>query len=95
MIARIQPQLPQVSPLRRGKSLQYQLRPIPVGQVGGMHHDREQQPAGLDQQMALAPVHLLGPVIAPDPPFSVVRTDWLSRRAAAGNGSRPARARLA
>lgn len=49
--------------------------------------DAGQQAGSLDQRVALAAVQLLVPVVAADPPFSLVRTDWLSRMAAVGFAS--------
>jgi hypothetical protein len=47
------------------------------------------QPEGVDQQVPLATVDLLGAVVAVRPPFSVVLTLWLSRITALGVGLRP------
>jgi phosphoenolpyruvate carboxylase len=52
-------------------------------------HD-QQQAQGIDEDVALAAVDVLRGIVAPRPPFSVVLTDWLSRIAALGVGSRPA-----
>jgi hypothetical protein len=54
---------------------QEQLPAITIVEVGGMDPDRQDQAQGVYQQMPLASVDPLGAVIAPDPPFSVVRTD--------------------
>jgi hypothetical protein len=51
----------------------------------------EDQAPGVDQQVPLAPVQLLGAIVAAAPPFSVVLADWLSRIAAVGAAARPAR----
>ena len=60
-----------------------------VADVGGGDQAAEQQALGVYQDVALAAVDLLAAVIAPDPPFSVVLMDWLSKTAAEGCGSRP------
>jgi hypothetical protein len=39
-----------------------------------MHHDDQEQPQDIDNNVALAPPDALAAVIAPDPPFSVVFT---------------------
>jgi hypothetical protein len=46
--------------------------------------DLADQAKGVDQQVALAAVELLGAVVAMPPPRSVVLTLWLSRIAALG-----------
>lgn len=61
----------------------------PIRLVGGMDVCFAQQALRIDQQMALAPAHVLAAVVAARPPFSVVFVDWLSRIAALGVGSRP------
>jgi hypothetical protein len=53
----------------------------------------EDQPEGVDQEVALAAVEPLGSVVAVPPPRSVVLTLWLSRIAALGVGRRPCRVR--
>jgi hypothetical protein len=42
--------------------------------MAGRHDDREEEASRIDENMALAPLDLLGCVIAADPPFSVVLT---------------------
>jgi hypothetical protein len=49
-----------------------------------MDLDLDHQTRGVHHQMALAPIYLLASVVAPDPPFSLVRTDWLSMMPALG-----------
>jgi hypothetical protein len=68
---------------------QQQLGAIPILAVAFRDHDFEDQAEGIDQQMPFAPVYLFATVIAANAPFSVVFTDWLSRIAALGVGSRP------
>ena len=58
-----------------------------------MHDHGQQQPQGVDHDVALAPLDLLAGVVAPGPATSVVWTDWLSRMAALGVAARPARCR--
>jgi hypothetical protein len=61
----------------------------PIRDVGRMDAGSQQQSGGIDQQMPLAPVYLLAAVVASDPPFSVVLTDWLSKIPALGWACRP------
>ena len=70
-----------------------QLRPIPILDIGRMHHHRQQQPHGIYNDMSLSTVDLLASVIATRPPFSVVLTDWLSIIAALGVGFLPSACR--
>ncbi|MDP9365670.1 MAG: hypothetical protein M3Q10_15855, partial [Chloroflexota bacterium] len=58
-----------------------------------MHHRPEHQTTGIYEQEALAPVQLLGPVVAARPSFSVVFAAWLSAMPAPGCTARPARPR--
>jgi hypothetical protein len=58
--------------------------PDGIGEIGRMDLDSQHQAAGVHHQMALAATYLLPTVVAPDPPFSVVRTDWLSMMPAVG-----------
>lgn len=48
---------------------------IPVLNVGGVNDDVEDQPADVDEEVALPSVNLLAPVVPSRPPFSVVLTD--------------------
>jgi hypothetical protein len=57
---------------------------ITVLDTGGGQDHSQDQPEGVHEDVALPPVDLLGRVIAPDPPVSVVFTDWLSRMPALG-----------
>ena len=62
--------------------------------AGRMDDRADDQPQGVDQHVALAPLYLFSRVItALRPPFSVVLTDWLSRIAALGVGSRASASR--
>ena len=61
--------------------------------VGRMHNHTEQQPLRVDRNLALAPLDLLGGIVAARPPFSVVFTLWLSMMAAVGLASRPSPSR--
>ena len=63
----------------------------PVGDIGAGDPEHpqhrvgdQQQPERIDQDVTLASVDLLARIVAVDPPFSVVLTDWLSRIAAEG-----------
>ena len=54
-----------------------------------MHHHGQEQSGGVHYYMTLASAHLFACVISARPPFSVVRTDWLSMMAPLGVASRP------
>src|SRR5260221_2129220 len=73
----------------QAQCVSHQAPAIAVLYVGGPDHDFEQEALGVDQEMPLAPAHLLVRVVAAWPPFCVVLTDWLSRIAALGVTSRP------
>jgi hypothetical protein len=60
------------------------LCPITILHTGRRDDDRQDQPEGIAEEVTLTPLDLLARVITPDPPFSVVFTDWLSRRPALG-----------
>jgi hypothetical protein len=62
---------------------------IPILDPSGMHHHDQEQPQDIDDDVALAPTDALAAVIAPDPPFSVVLTVWLSMMPALGSRVRP------
>jgi hypothetical protein len=53
----------------------------------------QEQARGIDGDVALPALDLLGRVVAARPPFSVVLTLWVSMMAAVGLGSRPSRSR--
>ncbi len=72
---------------------QNQLASIPVGDVGRVDDEREDETLRVHQDVPLASLQLLAAVIAREPPFAVVLTDWLSRIATLGLTSRPARRR--
>ena len=63
---------------------------VSVLDIGGVNNDTEQKAGGIDPDMALAALDLLGGIVAARPPFSVVFTVWLSRLPALGLASRPA-----
>ncbi len=73
-----------------GQLVDNQLGPVPVLDIGRMHHHCQQQSQGVYHDMTLAPPHFLAGVVAARPPFPVVFTDWLSIMAAAGLVCRPA-----
>jgi len=72
---------------------QEQFRTGPILDVSGMNNGFQHQSYCIDQQMALAPIHILARVVAAWSPFSVVLTLWLSMMAALGSGSRPSATR--
>ena len=84
----------QLEPRKEPQKLaQHQLCPITVLDVRRMHHHGQQQPEGVNHDMAFASFHLLASVIATWAPFSVVFTLWLSIMAAEGVGSLPSNSR--
>ncbi len=62
---------------------------VGVLDIGGVDDDAEQEAGGIDPDMALAALDLLGGIVAAWPPFSVVLTLWVSMMAAVGLASRP------
>jgi site-specific DNA recombinase len=72
---------------------EHQLRALVVLDVGGMDHDGQDQPHRVDEDVPLPARDPLTAVVAPGPPFSVVRPVWLSRMAAEGCRCRPSAAR--
>src|SRR5215467_7078959 len=82
-------------PRERGgdRVAEQELYPIAVHDVGGVHRRRENEPFGIYEQMALAPLHLLAASKPRTPPTPVAFTDWLSMHPALGWGSRPSRRR--
>jgi site-specific DNA recombinase len=72
---------------------QHQLGAVGLLDVRRMDHHDQQQAQRIDEDVAFAAVYALGRIIAARPPFSVVLTDWLSRIAALGVGSRPSASR--
>jgi hypothetical protein len=70
---------------------------VAVLDIGRMDGGAQEQPERVDQDVPLAPLDLLARVVArrvgARPPFSALLTLWLSRIAALGLASRPARSR--
>ena len=64
--------------------LQKQLGSLALLHVGRMHQNAHQQAEGINQEVALTPIYILGFVVTVRPPFSVVLTLWLSRITALG-----------
>lgn len=62
---------------------------IGVLSVGGMEDDAEQEARGIDSDVTLAALDLLGRVKASGATFYVVLTLWVSMMAAVGVGARP------
>ena len=81
---------PGVEPLQAPEEIADAVR---VLHVGGVHDHAEQQARGVDRDMALPALDLLGRVEPARPPFSVVLTLCVSTTAALGLGSRPSRSR--
>ena len=81
---------PRVEPLQAPEEI---ADPVRVLHVGGVDGDAEQQTRGVDRDVALPALDLLGGIVAARPPFSVVLTLWVSTTAALGLGSRPSRSR--
>jgi hypothetical protein len=88
-VAAIGPAMPQPGEPPPVKPPEQRHGAVAVPDIGGGHLDLADQPEGVDQQVALAAVDLLGAVVAVPPPRSVVLTLWLSRMAALGVGCRP------
>jgi len=62
---------------------------IGVLNISGVNNDTEQKAGGVDPDMALAALDLLGGIVAARAPFSVVLTLWVSMMTAVGLASRP------
>jgi hypothetical protein len=92
-VATIDPAVPQPGESPAVQPPQQRHGAVAVADIGGRHLDLADQPEGVDQQVALAAVELLGAVVAVAPPRSVVLTLWLSKIAALGVGARPCRTR--
>src|SRR5919108_1341604 len=95
-------QLARISPIRPDElqsweagdqGCQDRFGPIAVLDTGRMDHHDEEQPQDIDHDVTLATAYTLAAIIAPDPPFSVVFTVWLSMIPALGSRMRPAASR--
>lgn len=79
---------------RAGRRVQHQGGTIAVLDIGAVDGDVQQQPERVDKDVVLDALDLLARVVADrverHPPFSAVRTLWLSITAAVGLASRPA-----
>lgn len=73
--------------------IQHQSRAVAILYSGGMDHDPDRQPFGVDERVKLAALHLLCGVVTylvvSAAPFSADLSDWLSRTPAVGRASRP------
>jgi hypothetical protein len=72
------------------EDLQAMVSALALLPVGGRHDHRQPEAQGIDEDMPLAPLDLLGPVHAAAPPFAVVLTAWLARIPALGGRCLPA-----
>ena len=91
-VSRVGPDHPQ--PRKSNQQFgQHQLGSISILNVGGVYHYGQEQSHGVYYDVTLAPSDLFPGIIAPEPPFSVVFTDWLSMIAALGVASRPSASR--
>lgn len=63
---------------------------VPVLDIPLVNIPSPDQALGVYDEMALATFNLLSCIVATDPPFEVVLTDWLSMMRALGVSSRPA-----
>ena len=84
---------------RPGPAVEHQRRAVAVLEVGRVHHDAQQQAERVDEHVILDAPDLLACIEADrvdrGPPFSAALTDLLSRMAAVGLASLPARSRQA
>jgi hypothetical protein len=87
-IAAVRPDQPQARK-RPAQLLQHQLGTVPVLDPGAVDDHRQDHSQRVYHDVALAPFDILAFVVAVDPPFWGVFTDWLSMIAADGVGSRP------
>ncbi len=89
-ITAIHPQIPEAGKafLDWGQRLQHQSASDSIRQISGMDRCLNHQTLHIDEQVAFATLHMLGPLVAARPPFCVVFTNWLSRIAALGQGER-------
>ncbi len=55
--------------------IEQQEGPVAIRNVAGMHHELQDQSLRVDEEVALTTIETFGPVVAADPPFSVVLTD--------------------
>jgi hypothetical protein len=56
-------------------TLQELLRAVAVLDTGSRHHDCQDEPEGIDEDVPLAAFDLFAGIVPTDPPFSVVLTD--------------------
>ncbi len=82
---------PEHLPMRKTtlKTLQQGRSPLRIRQRSSLDLHFQHKALRIHQHLALATFDLLASIIASQPPFSVVLTDWLSRIAARGWASRP------
>ena len=57
------------------KGSQQEFAAMVILDVGFMHQHVQQEPIGIDEQMALAPFHAFAAIVAAQPPFWLVLTD--------------------
>src|SRR3954468_11430795 len=62
---------------------------VSILDISGVDDDTEQKAGGIDPDMALAALDLLGGIVTTRAPFSVVLTLWVSMMTAVGLASRP------
>lgn len=68
-------------------------RRVSVEDVRRRDENSDDEPEDVGGEMALAPIYFFRAVETMDPPFSAVRTDWLSMTVAVGSASLPSRSR--
>ena len=73
-IALVNPEMREAG-MPSGHACQQGTGTVTIGNVGGMDVNGEHQTQGIDQQVPLPAAQLLGAVVPPRPPFSVVFTD--------------------
>ena len=81
---------PLQTPETRSQLADQQFSAVAVLNIGRVHHERDDQAEGVDNQVTLAPRDFLARVVPTIPPFSAVLTDWLSMIPTLGVGFLPA-----
>lgn len=91
-VAAVSPDAPKAHESVRQSTKQHPSRQD-ILDVSSKDDQADDEAHGVDKEVTLSALYFLPGVVTPDPPFSVVFTDWLSRMAAEGAGSLPASTR--